>query len=188
MDPWEESLLAPSQKSTLAPSLTGTVTPSQPKTLAPSQTSILAPSQKANRMNLQKKIKKGQTAAKKGKTSDVMLGNESGDPEQNVDAQPMAQLDDDKAEYQMAIAETFADYKPIKLKIGLPHPDPVVETSTLSSVEPVDITYELALPKRTIEKGALSALQLESIVYASQAHGHYLPDECRAGFLIGKCF
>lgn len=141
-------------------------------------------------MKMQKKTKNGQTAdrAKKGKTSDVMLGNESGDPEQNVDAQPMAQLDDDKAEYQMAIAETFADYKPIKLKIGLPHPDPVVETSTLSSVEPVDITYELAIPKRTIEKGALSALQLESIVYASQAHGHYLPDECRAGFLIGKCF
>ena len=31
----------------------------------------------------------------------------------------------------------------------------------------------------------MSALQLESIVYASQQHDHFLPDGNRAGFLIG---
>lgn len=88
----------------------------------------------------------------------------------------------------MGIAETFADYKPVKLTIGKPHPDAVVESTSLASVEPVDITYELSLPQRTIDKGKLSALQLESIVYASQAHENILPDGSRAGFLIGMVF
>lgn len=93
--------------------------------------------------------------------------------------------DEDKAEDQMGVQDTYADYKPAKLKIGAPHPDAVVETATLSSIEPNDITYELSIPKSVIEKGSLSALQLESIVYASQAHEKKLPDDIRAGFLIG---
>ena len=36
-----------------------------------------------------------------------------------------------------------------------------------------------------INERKLSALQLESIVYASQQHNHFLPDGNRAGFLIG---
>lgn len=51
-------------------------------------------------------------------------------------------------------------------KIGRQHPDRVVETSTLSSVPPPDITYTLALPSS--DSGALSALQLEAITYACQ--------------------
>lgn len=72
------------------------------------------------------------------------------------------------------------------MKLGKKHPDPVVETASLSSVEPVDVTYKIGLPDETIRSGLLSALQLESIVYASQAHEHILPDGTRAGFLIGK--
>lgn len=41
-----------------------------------------------------------------------------------------------------------------------------METSTLSSVPPPDITYTLALP--TSDNGTLSALQLEAITYACQ--------------------
>lgn len=51
-------------------------------------------------------------------------------------------------------------------KIGKQHPDRVVETSTLSSVPPPDITYTLALP--VSDSGVLSALQLEAITYACQ--------------------
>ena len=36
-----------------------------------------------------------------------------------------------------------------------------------------------------IDQRKLSALQLESIVYASQQHEQFLPDGNRAGFLIG---
>ncbi|CAB3245582.1 unnamed protein product [Arctia plantaginis] len=86
---------------------------------------------------------------------------------------------------EMGVAETYADYMPPKLKLGRKHPDPVVETASLSSVEPVDVTYKLSLPDDTIRGGLLSALQLEAVVYASQAHEHLLPDGTRAGFLIG---
>lgn len=72
------------------------------------------------------------------------------------------------------------------MKLGRKHPDPVVETASLSSVEPVDVTYRVSLPDDTIRGGLLSALQLEAVVYASQAHEHLLPDGTRAGFLIGQ--
>lgn len=71
------------------------------------------------------------------------------------------------------------------MKLGKRHPDPVVETASLSSVEPTDVTYKLSIPPETINSGLLSALQLESITYASQAHEQLLPDGSRAGFLIG---
>ena len=60
-----------------------------------------------------------------------------------------------------------------------------METASLSSVEPADVTYKLSLPEETIKQGTLSALQLESITYAAQKHESFLPDGNRAGFLIG---
>lgn len=45
--------------------------------------------------------------------------------------------------------------------------------------------YHLSIPPETINSGHLSALQLEAITYASQAHEHLLPDGSRAGFLVG---
>lgn len=93
--------------------------------------------------------------------------------------------DEEVDDEDMGVAETYADYMPSKLKLGRKHPDPVVETASLSSVEPIDVTYKLSLPDETIRSGLLSALQLESIVYASQAHTHILSDGTRAGFLIG---
>uniref|UniRef100_A0A8C5P7H4 Protein strawberry notch homolog 2 n=1 Tax=Leptobrachium leishanense TaxID=445787 RepID=A0A8C5P7H4_9ANUR len=86
---------------------------------------------------------------------------------------------------ELGHTETYADYVPSKSKIGRHHPDRVVETSTLSSVPPPDITYSLSLPKSTIDRAFLSALQLEAIVYACQQHEVILPSGQRAGFLIG---
>ncbi len=70
-------------------------------------------------------------------------------------------------------------------QIGKPHPDPVVETASLASVESPDVWYELSLPKDIINEGKLSALQLETVVYASQQHDQTLADGNRAGFLVG---
>lgn len=56
--------------------------------------------------------------------------------------------------------------------IGISHPDIVVETNTLSSVPPPDITYTLSIAETTISSGLLSALQLEAIIYACQVHTH----------------
>lgn len=54
------------------------------------------------------------------------------------------------------------------VKIGLRHPDPVVETSSLSSVTPPDVWYQTSISEETIDNGWLSALQLEAITYAAQ--------------------
>ena len=97
------------------------------------------------------------------------------------------------------------------VKIGRPHPDPVVESrwvnqspytdqllilrlfvcfvcclcSSLSSVEPPDVYFNLQLPSEGIDSGKLSSLQLESVIYACQQHKNLLMDGTRAGFLVG---
>jgi len=70
---------------------------------------------------------------------------------------------------------TYTPYKPAKLKYGKPHPDKVVENSTLSAVAPPDITYNLVMPASIIYEGKLSNLQLEAIVYGCQRHMVDLP-------------
>ncbi|ODM96268.1 Protein strawberry notch 1 [Orchesella cincta] len=85
----------------------------------------------------------------------------------------------------MGATETYAEYKPAKLTIGNPHPDSVVETASLASVPPPEISYTLKIPDGVIEKGKLSALQLEAIVYACQKHEQTLETGERAGYLIG---
>lgn len=89
---------------------------------------------------------------------------------------------DDEEEFQ---ADTYADYMPSKLKIGLKHPDTVVETSSLSSVQPPDVTYSPLIPEEVYDSGRLSALQMEAIVYSCQQHEQFLPNGHRSGFLIG---
>ncbi|XP_076880334.1 strawberry notch homolog 2b isoform X2 [Brachyhypopomus gauderio] len=86
---------------------------------------------------------------------------------------------------ELGHADTYADYKPSKSTIGKSHPDRVVETNTLSSVPPPDITYSLSIPEAIADSGLLSALQLEAIIYACQQHEVILQNHQRAGFLIG---
>uniref|UniRef100_J3MRB3 PHD-type domain-containing protein n=1 Tax=Oryza brachyantha TaxID=4533 RepID=J3MRB3_ORYBR len=83
------------------------------------------------------------------------------------------------------VGETFMDYRPPKLSLGLPHPDPVVETSSLSAVQPPEPTYDLTIMNELEETKVLSCLQIETIVYACQRHLHHLPTGARAGFFIG---
>ncbi|KAL3212435.1 hypothetical protein MRX96_035934 [Rhipicephalus microplus] len=99
--------------------------------------------------------------------------------------QPQQTGEDAEEEEELGLAETYAEYTPSKLKIGERHPDPVVETSSLSSVQPPAVWYNLSIPEEVIDRALLSALQLEAIVYASQQHEVLLPDGSRAGFLIG---
>uniref|UniRef100_R7W7P3 Uncharacterized protein n=1 Tax=Aegilops tauschii TaxID=37682 RepID=R7W7P3_AEGTA len=83
------------------------------------------------------------------------------------------------------VGETFTDYRPPKLSLGLPHPDPVVETSSLSAVQPPEPTYELNIMDELDQTKTLSCLQIETIVYACQRHLHHLPTGDRAGFFVG---
>eukprot|EP01047_Picozoa_sp_COSAG01_P019705 COSAG01_NODE_1103_length_11680_cov_13.513773_1_plen_187_part_00 len=83
--------------------------------------------------------------------------------------------------------DTFADYEPSKVQLGRRHPDQTVETSSMSAVPPPNPAYRLGLPRELIERGLISGLQLESIVYASMRHHITLPNgrNERAGFLLG---
>ncbi|RHN74383.1 putative chromatin regulator PHD family [Medicago truncatula] len=81
--------------------------------------------------------------------------------------------------------ETFTDYRPSKLSIGSPHPDPIVETSSLSAVQPPEPTYDPKIKNDLERSKALSCLQIETLVYACQRHLQHVPSGPRAGFFIG---
>lgn len=58
--------------------------------------------------------------------------------------------------------------RPPKVSIGPPHPDHVVETSSLSAVQPPEPTYDLETRENLESSKSLSCLQIETLVYASQ--------------------
>ncbi|VDO93835.1 unnamed protein product [Soboliphyme baturini] len=90
-------------------------------------------------------------------------------------------------DYELGHADTYSEYAPSKpiVRSGLSHPDSVVETSSLASVQPPDITYHAVIPEEVIDTGRLSALQLETIIYACQQHETFLLNGERTGYLIG---
>lgn len=58
--------------------------------------------------------------------------------------------------------------RPPKLSIGPPHPDPIVETSSLSAVQAPEPTYDLLTKDHLETSKSLSCLQIETLVYACQ--------------------
>ncbi|XP_072908101.1 protein strawberry notch homolog 1 [Hemitrygon akajei] len=113
---------------------------------------------------------------------DIKVRSFSPTPKLPLKDEEEAEEEDDE---ELGHADTYAEYMPMKLKVGLRHPDPVVETSSLSSVTPPEVWYRLTVPEETIDSGWLSALQLEAITYAAQQHETFLPNGDRAAFLIG---
>lgn len=81
----------------------------------------------------------------------------------------------------------FTEYVPAKVNIAgaKPHPGRLAESAAMGAVEPPAATYTPHLPQELIDKGVLSAAQLENIVYAGQAHSQVLPDGNRKGYFIG---
>ena len=76
-------------------------------------------------------------------------------------------------------------YSPRYVFGGSPHPGVIVEPPGLANVEPPPIRYRPRLPKYLSDTGKLSAMQLERIIYAGQAHEQRLADGARAGISIG---
>ena len=89
-------------------------------------------------------------------------------------------------------ASLYEPYKPQRIKIAgaSEHPTPLVESAAMASVQPPEATYQPHLSPDIPEKGILSEAQLESVVYAGQAHQTMLPagdnePERRRGYFIG---
>lgn len=57
---------------------------------------------------------------------------------------------------------------PPKSALGLPHPDPVVETSSLSAIQLGEPKYDPKIKDNLNISTALSCLQMETIIYACQ--------------------
>jgi hypothetical protein len=55
-----------------------------------------------------------------------------------------------------------------------PHPTPLVQSVAMASVAPPRPTYRPHVPAGLVDAGLLSDAQLESVIYAGEAHGGYL--------------
>ncbi|BAM86848.1 methylase/helicase [Bradyrhizobium oligotrophicum S58] len=77
-----------------------------------------------------------------------------------------------------ALYETY-QLQSIRIPGAQPHPTKLVQSAAMASVVPPKPVYRPHLPSRIVSDGTLSDVQLESIVYAGEAHGGFL-----AGFWI----
>jgi hypothetical protein len=72
----------------------------------------------------------------------------------------------------------------IAIEGAQPHPTTLVQSAAMASVAPPKPIYQPHLPKSVVESGLLSDAQLESVVYAGEAHSSLLA----GSFLVNESF
>ena len=66
------------------------------------------------------------------------------------------------------------DVQAIAIAGARPHPTKLVQSAAMASVRPPLPSYRPLLPKRLIQDGLLSDAQIETVIYAGEAHGEML--------------